>query len=123
MRKRITFPRRVLLLEVERRCRDPLCDARSRIALTKEEARAYAGFECVCCERWNEDALCERDIPEWWEELRVAALDGLRPSASTGEDDDPCEVVARMSNAWRLTGETLCQSADAEEESGRGQSS
>ena len=61
MSKRIVFPREVLLVEVERWCRDPLCNARTRLALTKGEARAYTGFECARCERWNEDALAERD--------------------------------------------------------------
>ena len=68
--KRIATPRALLLLEVERWCGDHACNARTRLPLTKAEARAYAGFECSRCERWNEDALSERDIPEWWEELK-----------------------------------------------------
>jgi hypothetical protein len=57
-------PRRELLLaEIARRCRE--CDAAARVGLTKEEARTYHGFECARCEAWNEDALTERDIPEW----------------------------------------------------------
>ncbi|HEY9284356.1 MAG TPA: hypothetical protein VIP46_12950 [Pyrinomonadaceae bacterium] len=62
-------PRRVLLLaEIARRCR--ACDAQARVGLTKEEARAYHGFECARCEAWNEDGLTGRDIPDWWEELK-----------------------------------------------------
>jgi len=93
MTKRIVFPREVLLVEVERWCGDPLCNARTRLALTKEEARAYTGFECARCERWNEDALAERDIPEWWEELKITSPEG--------EAD---EVVARLSGAWKSLG-------------------
>jgi hypothetical protein len=86
---------------------DASCNARTLVGLTKEEARGYTGFECSRCERWYEDMLTERDIPEWWEELKVAALDGVRPPAQTkdGAGDDPCEVVARMSDAWRQTDE------------------
>ena len=70
MGKRIVIPRELLLVEVERWCDDHACNARTRLSLTKAEARAYTGFECSRCERWNEDALKERDIPEWWEELK-----------------------------------------------------
>jgi hypothetical protein len=77
--KRIIFPREVLLIEVERRCGEPLCGARMRVSLTKAQARAYTGFECGRCGRWYADALSERDIPEWWEELNVASLRGLKP--------------------------------------------
>lgn len=97
--KRIGFPREVLLVEVERWCGDAACGGRTRLALTKAEARAYTGFECAACGLWNDDALAERDIPEWWEELKVASLEGLRPVANAGADA-PGEVVARMSNAW-----------------------
>ena len=78
--KRIVFPREVLLVEVERWCGEPLCGARARISLTKRQARSYTGFECERCGRWYADALTERDIPEWWEELNVASLRGLKPS-------------------------------------------
>lgn len=102
MTKRIVFPREVLLVEVERWCRDPLCNARTRLPLTKAEARAYTGFECGRCGRWNEDALAERDIPEWWEELKITSLEGLRPAGARGgaggEQGGP---VARMSEAWK----------------------
>ena len=102
MTKRILFPREVLLVEVERWCGDPLCNARTRLALTKEEARAYTGFECARCERWNEDSLAERDIPEWWEELKITSLEGVRPVATgAGAGGEPDEVVARLSGAWK----------------------
>jgi hypothetical protein len=101
MTKQITFPRAVLLVEVERWCGDHACNARTRLSLTKEEARAYTGFECARCERRNDDALAERDIPEWWEELKVASLEGLRPAPVSGGDDEPAEVIGRMSDAWK----------------------
>ncbi len=103
--RRIVFPRELLLVEVERRCADPACGARARMALTKEEARAYTGFECERCGHWNEDALAERDIPDWWEELKVASLEGLRPPPAADAAEDPGEVVARMSDAWKELGE------------------
>lgn len=104
--KRIMFPREVLLVEVERRCAGVACGARARLALTKEEARSYTGFECERCGRWNEDALGERDIPEWWEELKITALDGLRPVGPPGggwEDETP-DAVGRLSEAWGRLG-------------------
>jgi hypothetical protein len=101
MTKRIVTPRAVLLVEVERWCGDHACNARTRLSLTKAEARSYTGFECQHCERWNDDALTERDIPEWWEELQVTSLEGLRPVASAGGEDEPGAVVARMSDAWK----------------------
>jgi hypothetical protein len=104
MTKRIVFPREVLLVEVERWCRDPLCNARTRLALTKEEARAYTGFECARCERWNEDALAERDIPEWWEELKITSLEGLRPAAEGGACVEAGGPVGRLSEAWKRLG-------------------
>jgi len=101
VKSRVMFPREVLLVEVERWCGDHACNARTRLSLTKEEARAYTGFECGRCERWNDDALAERDIPEWWEELKVASLEGLRPAPGSGGDDEPPEVIGRMSDAWK----------------------
>ena len=105
MGKRIVIPRELLLVEVERWCSDHKCNARTRLSLTKAEARVYTGFECGRCERWNDDALTERDIPEWWEELKVASLEGLRPPRRAQGPDDPGEVVARMSDAWKELGE------------------
>ena len=102
MKSKVVFPREVLLVEVERWCGDHACNARARLPLTKEEARAYTGFECPRCERWNDDALAERDIPEWWEELMVTSLEGLRPARPVAAgDEEPGEVVARMSDAWK----------------------
>lgn len=111
MRKRgarvgFVFPRELLLVEVERRCRE--CGEPARLGLTKAEARVYQGFECEPCESWNDDELAEQDIPEWWEELRVTGLDALRPpppqqlppppgDAKTGVDG----VVGRLSDGWR----------------------
>lgn len=67
------------MVEIERRCGELLCGARMRLSLTKDDARAYTGFECERCGRWYADALTERDIPEWWEALNVASLRGLKP--------------------------------------------
>jgi hypothetical protein len=116
MGKRIVTPRELLLVEVERWCGDHACHARTRLSLTKAEARAYTGFECSRCERRNEDALTERDIPEWWEELKVASLEGLRPPPGARGADDPGEVVARMSGAWKELGEA----GEPEDEEGEG---
>jgi hypothetical protein len=101
MRRSIVIPREVLLIEIERRCAvDADCNARSRIGLTKEEARAYTGFTCERCERWNEDFLTERDVPEWWEELTITGLSTLRES-STPAPDEPNEVVTRLSHDYQ----------------------
>ncbi|HWS89018.1 MAG TPA: hypothetical protein VN282_18735 [Pyrinomonadaceae bacterium] len=115
--KRIVIPREVLLVEVERWCGDHACNARTRLSLTKAEARAYTGFGCSRCERRNEDALTERDIPEWWEELKVASLEGLRPPPGPPAGEDPGEVVARLSDAWQGLGGAEAF-ADEEEEGG-----
>lgn len=101
-RRRIVFPREVLLVEIERHCLDPRCGARTRIGLTKEEARLYDGFECERCERRNDDGLSERDIPDWWEELTVTGLDTLRARQQRADDAaDAGGVVSRLSDAWR----------------------
>ena len=94
------MPRQLLLVEVERHCRDAGCRARNAVGLTKEEARVYTSFTCERCEREWPDALDERDIPEWWEELKVASLAGLRPVAA-GEAVETEGTVARLSAAWR----------------------
>jgi hypothetical protein len=78
---RIVVPRELLLIEVERRCSEPECNARTRIGLTKNEARTYIGFMCESCQVWNRDLLSEKDVPEWWEELAVTDLYGLRPAS------------------------------------------
>lgn len=102
-------PREVLLIEIERHCADTRCNARTRIGLTKAEARLYDGFACEACERWNADGLEERDIPDWWEELTITGLDALRArrlaadelaeADGTGAADDG--AVARLSAAWQ----------------------
>ena len=95
------FPREVLLVEIERRCADPACNARVFVGLTKDEARVYEGFECERCERWNEDSLSEGDIPEWWEELRVTGLEGVRGKAEEDEAEEADGAVRRLSDGWR----------------------
>ena len=105
-RSRIVIPREVLLVEIERHCADEKCNARTRIGLTKAEARLYDGFECERCERWNEDGLTERDIPDWWEELTITGLDTLRVNKvvstdAPGTDATGEGVVARLSEAWQ----------------------
>jgi hypothetical protein len=116
MNRRIVFPRELLLLEVERWCGEIACGGRTRLALTKGEARAYTGFECARCERWNADALTERDIPEWWEELKVTSLEGLRPvRAGEGVEEEAGEVVERMSEAWKSLGGDVEKLREGEE--------
>ena len=110
-RRALTFPREVLLVEIERRCADATCDARIRVGLTKEEARLYDGFACDVCERRHADSLTERDIPDWWEELTVTGLATLRGTPSGGaaravdagndDNDGGGGVVTRLSEAWR----------------------
>ena len=90
--KRFVFPREVLLVEVERRCGELLCGARMKLSLTKEDARAYTGFECERCGRWYADALSEREIPEWWEELNVASLRGLKPARVKPKGEGPKQM-------------------------------
>ncbi len=68
---KISTPREVLLVEIERRCLDPQCGERTRLGLTKVEARAYRGFSCERCGSWNDDELTQKDIPEWWEEIKT----------------------------------------------------
>ncbi len=100
--KNIFIPREVLLVEIERRCAvDAECNARARIGLTKEEARAYCGFTCERCERWNEDILTERDVPEWWEELIITGLSTLREAATPAEPEEPSEVIKRLSDNYK----------------------
>jgi hypothetical protein len=130
--KRFVFPREVLLVEVERRCRESTCGARVRLSLTKREARAYKGFECERCGRWFWDTLSGRDVPEWAEEFKLPPPEAPKPESDgaavkeagktiekafekaaekAAEKDDRetdeeelSEVVARMSEAWRQLG-------------------
>ena len=101
MRSRIVIPREVLLIEIERRCRDAACNARNRVGLTKAEARAYCGFECERCGQFWEDALTERDAPDWWEELTVTGLHALRGNSEGAGEGESSEVVERMSEDYR----------------------
>jgi hypothetical protein len=48
---------------------------------------------------------------------RVASLEGLRPPRGADVPDDPGEVVARMSDAWKGLGESD-EPADEEGEDG-----
>lgn len=118
VRRRVVVPRELLLVEVERYCRDPLCGSRNGVGLTKEEARAYTGFTCERCEREWPDALTERDVPEWWEELQIRSLERPRPIRA-GESDASEGPVARMSEAWRAGG----RGGNGEDESDGGEDS
>jgi hypothetical protein len=60
------FPRTTLLIEIERRCTFPDCQARNQIGLTKPEAIEYRGFACLQCQRWNEDRASESELPDSW---------------------------------------------------------
>jgi hypothetical protein len=101
-RSKILIPREVLLVEIERRCHDTQCNARTRVGLTKDEARVYCGFECERCGQFWDDLLTERDVPEWWEELTITDLYTIRENLSAGEGE-PAEVVKRMSENYRRT--------------------
>lgn len=125
-RLRIVFPREVLLVEIERHCADTHCNARARVGLTKDEARLYDGFECDVCERWNDDGLTERDIPDWWEELTITGLDALRARLHPGDTSEINEagggddggVVARLSEAWQSEGRRRGGAEDAPDDGG-----
>ena len=60
------FPRTTLLVEIERRCAFPDCDAKNLIGLTKAEAIEYRGFACFQCEHWNEDRVSQSELPDSW---------------------------------------------------------
>ncbi|HKZ79181.1 MAG TPA: hypothetical protein VJ124_12825 [Pyrinomonadaceae bacterium] len=62
----IVFPREVLLIEIDRHCSFGDCNGRTLIGLTRNEAANYRGFECVRCQRWNDDVLSRQDIVDWW---------------------------------------------------------
>jgi hypothetical protein len=111
-RSKILIPRDVLLVEIERRCQDAECNARTRVGLTKDEARVYCGFECERCGQFRDDLLTERDVPEWWEELTITDLHTVREN-SFKSVDEPGEVVKRMSENYRRTRAT----EDVEEDS------
>ena len=69
-KKGIIVRRDVLLVEIDRRCLFADCGARCFLGLTKQEALSYRGFQCLQCERWNDDWLTEKDIPEWWAQMQ-----------------------------------------------------
>ena len=76
---RFNFPREVLLVEIERYCCFPDCATRNHIGLTKNEAIEYRGFDCIKCQRWNDDAISENDLPESWAES-IPANDNEPPN-------------------------------------------
>ncbi len=102
VKHRLVIARAVLLVEIERRCADPACNAKMRLGLTKEEARTFTGFKCERCEQTWDDALAERDIPDWWEELFVtggeSATQAFKELADEPEGD---EAITRLSDADR----------------------
>lgn len=101
-RSKFGAPRVVLLIEVERYCRQPNCPQLNRVSLTKAEARAYTGFECERCKRWNDDILSERDVPEWWEELAITDMTALRENADlTATKDD--SVINRVQETYKTS--------------------
>jgi hypothetical protein len=63
------IPREILLVEIDRRCFFPDCNARTLIGLTKQEAGDYRGFECTVCKRWNDDVLSDKDVPAEWDAI------------------------------------------------------
>lgn len=103
-RRRLIIPRRVLLVEIERRCQLPDCNAKTRVGLTKQEARDYTGFECEGCKAWNDDSLSEKDVPDWWEELAVTDLYALK---ECGQDEpyEPSEAVKRINEERKSNAE------------------
>ena len=71
---KLSFPREVLLIEIERHCVFPDCGARNLVGLTKQEAIEYRGFECFQCKSWNDDNLRSCDAPDWWDQIESARL-------------------------------------------------
>jgi hypothetical protein len=66
------FPRTPLLIEIDRRCAYDDCRKRDQISLTKMEAIDYRGFNCLQCERWNDDRLNQSELPESWTEANAS---------------------------------------------------
>lgn len=66
----ISIKRKVLLIEIERRCSVEGCIVRNFIGLTKNEALNYTGFECSECEHWNNDSLKQSEIPDSWDDIK-----------------------------------------------------
>jgi hypothetical protein len=71
------FPREVLLVEIERRCRFADCNARNLIGLTKLEAIEYRGFDCSKCQRWNDDTVSPEALPDSWANELLMSRDDL----------------------------------------------
>ena len=65
------FPRAVLVIEIDRRCRVDECRHRNQISLTRAKAIEYRGFNCSECEAWNDDRLTPAETPESWNEESV----------------------------------------------------
>ena len=102
VKHRLVIARAVWLVEVERRCADPACNAKVRIGLTKDEARSYTGFKCERCEQTWDDALAERDIPDWWEELSIVKGESASQACNDLADElEGDEAIARLSDASR----------------------
>ncbi len=99
----------VLLIEIERQCARQMCHAKTRLGLTKEEARTYCGFTCERCGHRTADMLTERDVPDWWEELMLGGLwnpdtvkvDRQLELKHKDDETELSEVVARLSDAYR----------------------
>lgn len=102
---RVMIRRELLLVEIERHC--PKCEARTRTGLTKDEALAYQKFYCERCEEWTPDALTERDVPEWWEELTIRTLGASERGGNAGGADEsyePSATVLRLNQDVRRAG-------------------
>lgn len=119
-KKQIVIPKQVLLVEIERRCRLPECQARVRLSLTKAEAHGYSGFKCEQCGSfWSGDSLTERDIPEWWDEFvpawpaQVARVDASAANEAAAEEEGS---VRRLSDAYRRTQEVSGKSQSGEDQ-------
>jgi RES domain-containing protein len=76
-RQKFYFPREVLLVEIERRCQFPECEARNLVSLTKSEAIEYRGFDCDKCQRWNDDTVRPEALPESWAQELLMNQDDL----------------------------------------------
>jgi hypothetical protein len=70
-RSEFSFPRDVLVIEIDRRCNGEECRARNQISLTKAEAIEYRGFNCSVCETWNDDRLTQSEMPDSWNEQSI----------------------------------------------------
>lgn len=95
------FPRKLLLVEIDRRCGHADCGAKVRIGLTLEDARAFTGFDCERCERWTDGILTERDVPEWWDELVLTAGRVAANADRECETAESASVIDRLSESFR----------------------